>query len=275
MRLGDIERMCARWLPERLFNVVDVLGRSTIGVWNRVADHLYYPSRALVYAVSGNVAAYRKVRSVWRVRGHSMVGRPGLLATYDAARGVVHRGVQGNLVECGVARGGCAGLMWLAAGHDSYERDLWLFDTFEGLPTPGLRDAPDVCWSASGDRRQSCLHEGYCYGSYEEVEAFLCGLLQLPPPRIQMVKGLFADTLPAHRQTVGHIAMLRIDADWYESVLCCLANLWQNVVVGGVVFIDDYDLVGCREAVDAFFHGQGTTPDWLHDGRGGAWFVRQ
>lgn len=229
----------------------------------------------MMYALVGNWEAFGRIRNVWRVRGHSMVGLPGLFATYDLARDLTHRQVQGDLVECGVARGGCAGLMWLAAGHDSCVRDLWLFDTFEGLPAPGPRDAPDVCWSVSGDRRQACLHEGYCYGSYEEVGAFLCGSLHVPPPRFHMVKGLFADTLPVQREVVGDIAMLRIDADWYESVQCCLENFLHNVVAGGVVYIDDYDLTGCREAVDLFFCSQGTSPHWSHDGRGGAWFVRE
>src|SRR5262249_61300972 len=70
----------------------------------------------------------------------------------------------------------------------------------------------------------------------------------------EIVKGWFEETLPAFRSRLGPIAILRIDGDWYASVRCCLDNLFDQVVEGGLVIIDDYYAYeGCRLAVHEFF----------------------
>jgi len=53
-----------------------------------------------------------------------------------------------------------------------------------------------------------------------------------------------------HRQ----IALLRLDTDTYASTLHELNALYDRIVTGGVLIIDDYGYSrGCREAVDEFF----------------------
>jgi hypothetical protein len=67
------------------------------------------------------------------------------------------------------------------------------------------------------------------------------------------VKGWFDQTLPASRDRIGPIALLRIDGDWYASVRCCLDNLYDQVVDGGFVVLDDYYAWdGCTIAVHEF-----------------------
>jgi hypothetical protein len=69
----------------------------------------------------------------------------------------------------------------------------------------------------------------------------------------ELVKGWFEDSLPANRQRIGPIALLRIDGDWYSSVRCCLDNLYDQVVDGGLVVLDDYYAWdGCAIAVHEF-----------------------
>ena len=63
--------------------------------------------------------------------------------------------------------------------------------------------------------------------------------------------GLFQETLRATH--IPRIALLNIDADWYESVKLCLETFYDAVAPGGIVSIDDYGLwPGCRQAVDEF-----------------------
>jgi hypothetical protein len=70
----------------------------------------------------------------------------------------------------------------------------------------------------------------------------------------EFVKGWFDQTLPVHRDRIGKIAVLRIDGDWYSSVRCCLDNLYDQVVDGGLVVLDDYYTYdGCTLAVHEFF----------------------
>lgn len=89
-----------------------------------------------------------------------------------------------------------------------------------------------------------------------------------------MVKGMFQDTLPNYWNEIGDIAVLRLDGDWYESTKCCLEWLYDNVLDGGYVIIDDYNLVGCRKALDEFIASRNIKVDIIEDERGGCWFQR-
>ena len=53
--------------------------------------------------------------------------------------------------------------------------------------------------------------------------------------------------------TLEKIALLRMDADWYDSTKCILDNLGDRVVPGGIVIVDDYYAwEGCAVAVNEF-----------------------
>jgi hypothetical protein len=69
----------------------------------------------------------------------------------------------------------------------------------------------------------------------------------------EFVPGWFDETLPAHRERIGPVAILRLDCDWYSSVRACLDNLYDQVVDGGFVVVDDYYAYdGCAVAVHEF-----------------------
>jgi Macrocin-O-methyltransferase (TylF) len=180
-----------------------------------------------------------------QVRFHTMCSNARLRGLYDGVRHVVHHDVPGDLVECGCARGGSAALMALTLRHLGSSREIWLFDTFAGLPAPTLDDP---------DYEIADLFTGDCLGTVEEVKA-LFDRLQLAAG-VHFVKGLFQDTLPVTR--VGPIALLHIDGDWYESVKTCLENLYDRVTPGGIIQFDDYGYwKGARKAVDEFLKARG------------------
>ena len=150
----------------------------------------------------------------------------------------------GAMVECGVARGGCLAVMAYAGGRG---RQVYGFDSFEGMPPLGEKDENDgarwVGFKASGPRGQA--------------EAQMT-LEQYGLDNVRLVKGWFDQTLPGHAATIGPIAVLRLDNDWYESTLLCLELLYPLVVPGGAVIIDDYHtFIGCRKAVDEYRQRQG------------------
>jgi hypothetical protein len=69
--------------------------------------------------------------------------------------------------------------------------------------------------------------------------------------------------------------VLRVDGDWYESTKCCLENLYDNVVSGGFLIIDDYGTChGCKKAVDEFIQRRGLNVQFFSDGRGGVKFEK-
>jgi len=181
------------------------------------------------------------------IRAYTLCGYPRLKALFDAVQYVDQHGIAGALVECGTARGGSAALLGLANQAPAAARALWAFDTFEGLPPPTQAD-PDYVVASR--------FTGQCRGELAEVQALFArwGLLS----RTHFVPGLFAETVPL--TATGPIAVLHLDGDWYESVRLCLVHLYQHVVPGGVVQVDDYGRwQGARRAVDEFLAGHGLT----------------
>lgn len=173
-------------------------------------------------------------------------------ALYLATRYVTEHAVPGAVVECGVWRGGSMHVVartLLALGNTS--RDLYLFDTFKGMTPPTDRD---VTFGGTPvvellESRPQTAHI-WAVASLEDVRA---GFATIPYPadRIHYVKGPVESTLPA--QAPDRIAILRLDTDWYESTRHELLSLYDRLVSGGVLIIDDYgSYQGAKEAVDEF-----------------------
>ena len=74
-----------------------------------------------------------------------------------------------------------------------------------------------------------------------------------PADMVKFHVGWFQDTVPRAAAQIGPIAILRLDGDLYESYMVALDHLWDHVVTGGFVIIDDWVFKGCREAVTEFF----------------------
>jgi O-methyltransferase len=175
-----------------------------------------------------------------RVRAHTMCSPARLRSLYEGVKYIAGKHLEGDLVECGCARGGSAALMALSLRQIGERRKMWLLDTFEGLPAP-TADDPD--FEIAG------LFTGSCLGQLDEVRDLFKRLVIADG--VQFVKGLFQDTLAA--TPIERIAMLHIDGDWYESVKVCLEALYDKVVPGGVIQLDDYGYwKGARKAVDEF-----------------------
>ena len=193
-----------------------------------------------------------------RVRPHTMVSVRRLDNVYELAAAVERDGLPGAFVECGVWNGGCSGVMSYVAKRAGSGRKTWLFDSFEGVPEPTDQDGTKAALYArnrtSGDLKPVDLY----VGSQAQVEELLFEKLQVNRTDVCIRKGWFQDTLPAARDEIGPIALLRLDGDWYESTKVSLDNLFDNVVPGGYVIIDDYGYwEGCALAVDEFLAQRG------------------
>jgi hypothetical protein len=181
-----------------------------------------------------------------RVGGHTLVSRIKLNTLCTLVDALEAAGVSGAIVECGVYRGGAAALMSHQSGG---RRDVVLFDSFEGLPRPGERD---------GATAAANYREGWCLGSEEDVRDIF-RRLGVHTDRVQIVKGWFQQTFPV--TDVPPIAMLHIDADWYDSVKICLETHFDHVVPGGYIVLDDYGRwEGCTHATDEFLAARGLGP---------------
>jgi O-methyltransferase len=185
-----------------------------------------------------------------RVRPFTMVPTASLENLAEQVLAVLQLDIPGSFVECGVWRGGASFLMAdLLRQAGVSDRKVWLFDSFEGLPAPEPIDG-ERARKYVADKDRANYHDN-CRASLEEVHK-AAAELEISS-FTEMVKGWFDQTLPANRDRLGRIAILRIDADWYSSVLCCLENLYDSVVEGGLIVFDDYYTYdGCAMAVHDF-----------------------
>lgn len=201
------------------------------------------------------VRAWRRAEQQVFVRRHrrdignlTMVATSGLIGLTRLIDVVVEERVPGAFVETGCWRGGASFLAarrFLGRGDP---RQVWMFDSFEGLPEPEPVDgARALSWGESpeGRRLQNCAVD------VDSVEGS-AHLLELDK-YTRIVKGWFDETLVSSRDEIGPISMMRIDCDWYASVRVCLDVLFDSVQEGGYVIFDDYDSwPGCTLAVHQF-----------------------
>lgn len=173
-------------------------------------------------------------------------------------------GIDGDIVECGVFRGGsvmAASLRLMDLG--ATDRDLYLYDTFEGMPTPGAEDIDVHGQSAAEPFTQLQLSEtssNWARAALDEVQENVFGT-GYPRHRFHFVQGMVEDTLP--KVLPERIALLRLDTDWYESTRHELEHLFPRLVPGGVLIIDDYGhFQGAAKAVDEYVATLPTPCSW-------------
>ena len=155
-----------------------------------------------------------------------------------------------------------AALTLLQAGAD--DREIYLFDTFEGMSQPTERDRTPDGLSAQQQLDGDPARAGvvWAVARLDEVRANMVST-GYPPERIHYVKGPVEQTLPSSAPE-GPIALLRLDTDWYESTKQELTHLFPRLSSGGILIIDDYGhWEGARQAVDEYFAARGQ-PFFLH-----------
>ena len=193
--------------------------------------------------------------TVRKVLPYTMTSVSRIISLCDAVKHVSETGVKGDIVECGVWRGGS--MMAIAEtlrSVDDLDRHLYLFDTFEGMsaPTDDDRRFDGTPAQRTWEERGRIGDDGsdWCYASIEDVNQTM-RLTGYPADRVHLVKGKVEDTIPdAAPET---IALLRLDTDWYESTRHELEHLFDRITPGGILIIDDYGYwQGARKAVDEF-----------------------
>jgi O-methyltransferase len=193
------------------------------------------------------------------VKPYTMLSYERLITLWQQVRYLDKACIPGGLVECGTWKGGACGMMALAHRRcGSPHRALHLFDSFQGLPEPNKEQDGEMAVRYADERASGSLRSiGKCVGLLEENKHLLEDVARYPAELIHYHVGWFQETLRLVPQSVGAIALLRIDGDWYESTKMCLETLYSKVSSGGVVVIDDYGKwPGCRRAVDEFLAGQ-------------------
>ena len=194
------------------------------------------------------------LRIIEEVREYTRTGPERLHALIQATKYLVQADIPGAIVECGVWRGGS--MMATAktlVGLGAADRELYLLDTFEGMPAPS---SADIDWTGlpaetrmAGESPEAS-GSVWCYAGIEDVREAM-HTTGYPPSLVHLVKGRVEETIPRAAPTT--IGLLRLDTDWYESTRHELEHLYPRLVSGGVLILDDYGhWQGARRAWDEF-----------------------
>lgn len=198
----------------------------------------------------------------------TMVPRGPLYWSWLSAKYISDHEILGDVVECGVFKGGCSLIM--AEAHD---RTVWMYDTFTGMAEPTEYDYKGSYKGERFDaikRYNSVKREGYTdwvYGSFDGVKDAI-DKSGLSKSRFNLVQGKVEDTIPM--KMPEKIALLRLDTDFYESTKHELEHLYPRLSAGGILIVDDYgSWAGSRKAVDEYFEKISPKPLMLPEGSSG------
>lgn len=192
-----------------------------------------------------------------RCASETMTSKERMYAQWSAVRYLDSAGLDGAIVECGVWRGGSMmiaveGLRSMAADRG---RELWLYDTFAGMPPPADMDVQALTGQTAADvlaGQPQTEDNPFWAIAQKEVVASNMAATGYPPYLIHLIEGKVEDTIPARMP--DRIALLRLDTDWYASTRHSLEHLWPRLVRGGILIVDDYGYwQGARQAVDEHF----------------------
>jgi len=196
-------------------------------------------------ALTPEIAAQWMRRNTWEA--HTLLDPSGLSNVEYCVRNILNKDIPGDLIECGVWKGGtCIFMRGLLKALGDRERTIWVADSFQGLPDPD----PDIC------PLDTISHEilkviGAFSVSLEAVRANFKAY-DLLDKQVQFLPGWFCDTLAT--APIEKLALIRLDADYYDSTVQALEALYPKLSAGGYIIIDDYGTytLGARRAVDEY-----------------------
>ncbi len=200
----------------------------------------------------------------WPARAHTMIGRKRLDNLQCCVETVLREHIPGDLIETGVWRGGsCIFMRAVLAAHADAKRNVWVADSFSGLPPP-----TSTKYTADEGSKFHTLGEFLSVSRADVEQNFRrYGLLD---ERVRFLEGYFKDTLL--KAPMDRLAVIRLDGDMYESTYQAIEALYDKLSAGGFVIVDDFFLEPCAEAIHDFRASRGIV-DPIHDidGSGSFW----
>jgi hypothetical protein len=159
----------------------------------------------------------------------------------------------GDFVECGVWKGGNIILLKKLIEQFNLKKNIYGFDTFEGMVEPSFYD---VNYNNKSAKKMFDEHKkkdiGFAMCSLDDVKRNI--KKNTKPDNIFLIKGKVENTLKNKKKLPKKISILRLDTDFYESTKIQLEILFPRLVKGGVLIVDDYGFwKGAKKAVDEYF----------------------
>ena len=189
-----------------------------------------------------------------KIKNLSMTSIERQFSLIKSVQYIINNNINGDIVECGVWRGGNMVLVAELLNKFKVYRKLWLYDTYEGMTKPSKYDKSKRSGAARKkffDNKTGKNSSDWCFASIDEVKKNLYKT-RYPSNKIKFIKGPVEETLKKNKPR--KISILRLDTDWYSSTKKELEILYPKLVKNGVIIIDDYGhWLGCRKACDEYF----------------------
>ncbi len=160
--------------------------------------------------------------------------------------------ISGDICEFGVAQGATSALM--ANEVRTTDKNIWLFDSFEGLPRPTEKDVlkDDIFNLGSME-----AYAGTMSFKADMVKRRLRDI-DFPFSKVRIVPGFIEETIK-HPNLPEKVAFAYVDFDFYEPILIALQFLDNVLQQGGFIVVDDYDFfsTGAKTGVEEFLSTRG------------------
>jgi hypothetical protein len=189
------------------------------------------------------------------VEQYTMTTPVRIYSLIQAVKYIIKNNIEGDFVECGVWKGGS--MMAVAYTLNKLkcrDRDLYLYDTFQGMEKPTVFDVNylgDSALEIYNSKRGVDGHLDWAYATVSEVKNNMIKTGYFLK-KIHFVEGKVERTIP--KIIPKKISLLRLDTDFYASTIYELNHLYPKVQRGGIVIFDDYNhWLGSKKAVDEYF----------------------
>jgi O-methyltransferase len=183
------------------------------------------------------------------VKPFTMTSEERINELYDSLEHIRLNNINGDLVECGVWKGGnILGIIEYLNFYEMYNKNVWLYDTFKGMTTP-----EDIDVDLNNQKAIEILNDVLCYSSIDEVKNNI-SQSRFPKNNIKYIIGDVCETLNFKENIPNKISLLRLDTDWYQSTKKELEILYPILENEGILIVDDYGhWKGSKKAVDEYF----------------------
>jgi O-methyltransferase len=188
------------------------------------------------------------------VQPYSMTSVERIKELYNSLEYIRINNIDGDIVECGVWKGGnILGIIEYLEFHKIKNRNVWIYDTFEGMTPPDEFDVDHSNLSASIQMSNPMV---LAKSSIDEVKENL-SKSNFDRNKLKFIIGDVSETLTISENIPNRISILRLDTDWYKSTRDELVFLYPMLLIGGVLIVDDYGhWRGSKKAVDEYFENK-------------------
>ena len=193
---------------------------------------------------------------------HSLSSELNLWSIMQALKYIADNKIKGDLVECGIFRGGTLALLCFYAQKLNINCNIWGYDTFEDGFSINDYSTFDKTSKSKDLNLKDFINPKDFYYTKTQVLEIIKKFAIIDNYYPKLIKGNIMETLLEKKNLPENISFLRMDTDLYKTTKLQLEILYPRLVSGGVLHIDDYGAcVGVKKAVDEFFGNQNI---WTH-----------